>query len=93
VTTTNASTPVPVRLLVWALIAATGVLTVAACLFAAPVGVGITLANGVAAVLTHGPIRKAFATITVAGAALSIGLAVLVTGVSGVGGVDTVSQL
>ena len=92
-TTTNTSTRRAVQPLVWTLIAAMGVLTVAACLFAAPVGVGLTLANGVGAILTHGPVRKAFATIAIAGAVLSIGLAVLLTGVSGVADIGTVTQL
>lgn len=57
------------------------------------VGVGLTLVSGGVAVLTHGPIRKAFATIAIARTVLSIGLAVLLTGASDVTGAGTVTRL
>jgi len=72
-----------VRPLTWVVITAVGIVTLAACVFAVPLGIGLVVVNGVLATLTRGPIRRAFIAIAVTGVVLSIVLGLLLTGVTG----------
>jgi hypothetical protein len=78
--------------LAW-LIAADGFVTLVACLLAAPIGIGLVLANAIAAVVTHGPRRRAFIVIAIAGT-VAVGLVVLLlTGTSGGTSVGPIARL
>lgn len=80
------------RLLRWVVVASS-IATVSASIIFWPAGICLVVANVIAAFLTNGRIRIAFACIAIVGAIIVLGLALLLLGVSGVSGAVDVSRM